>query len=107
MSVGSDDSSSSKLTSYYCLNCDTRHGLGSTDTPFICNAQYLSGEDSIDSTILRTNQRAARHQVYVANNTGNARRRGDEDHTPRSSRRASFEDSASNRDSDYTIADEE
>ncbi|KAK1680819.1 hypothetical protein QYE76_041667 [Lolium multiflorum] len=83
------------------------HELGSSDTPFICNAQYSSGEDNIDSTIQRTTRRTAHHQVYVANNTGNTRRRGDEDHTPRSSRRASFENSASNRDSDYTIADEE
>jgi hypothetical protein len=107
MSVESDDPTSSELTSYYCLNCDTRHGLGSSDTPFICNAQYSSGEDSIDSTVQGTTRRPAHHQVYVANNTGNTRRRGDEDHTPRSSRRASFENSASNRDSDYTIADEE
>ncbi|KAK1612083.1 hypothetical protein QYE76_035756 [Lolium multiflorum] len=71
------------------------------------NAQYSSGEDSIDSTIQGTTRRTAHHQVYVANNTGNTRRRGDEDHTPRSSRRASFKNSASNRDSDYTIADEE
>jgi hypothetical protein len=28
MSVGSDDSASCDLTSYYCLNCDIRHGLG-------------------------------------------------------------------------------
>ncbi|KAK1668475.1 hypothetical protein QYE76_056634 [Lolium multiflorum] len=40
MSVGSDDPASSEMTSFYCLHCDTRHGLGSSDTPFICNAQY-------------------------------------------------------------------
>ncbi|KAK1609540.1 hypothetical protein QYE76_033213 [Lolium multiflorum] len=107
MSVGSDDPTSSELTSYYCLNCDARHGLGSSDTPFICNAQYSSGEDSVDSIVQGTTRRTAHHQVYAANNTGNTRHRGDGDHTPRSSRRASFENSASNRDSDYTIADEE
>ncbi|KAK1632147.1 hypothetical protein QYE76_006462 [Lolium multiflorum] len=74
MSVGSDDPTSSELTSYYCLNCDTRHGLGSSDTPFICNAQYSSGEDSIDSIVQGTTRRTAHHQVYVANNTGNTRR---------------------------------
>ncbi|KAK1610840.1 hypothetical protein QYE76_034513 [Lolium multiflorum] len=99
-----DDPTSSELTSYYCSNCDTRHGLGSSDTPFICNAP--SGED-ISTARPGNHPKTAHHQVYVANNTGNTRRRGDEEHTPRSSRRASFENSASNRDSDYTIADEE
>ncbi|KAK1686410.1 hypothetical protein QYE76_047258 [Lolium multiflorum] len=107
MSVGSDEPMSSELTSYYCSNCDARHGLGSSDTPFICNAQYSSGEDSVGSIARRATRRTAHHQVYVANNTGSTRRGGDGDRTPRSSRRASFEDSASNRDSDYTIADEE
>ncbi|KAK1669586.1 hypothetical protein QYE76_057745 [Lolium multiflorum] len=107
MSVGSDDPTSSELTSYYCSNCDARHGLGSSDTPFICNARYSSGEDSVGSIARRATRRTAHHQVYVANNTGNTRHGGDGDRTPRSSRRASFENSASNRDSDYTIADEE
>ncbi|KAK1662933.1 hypothetical protein QYE76_051092 [Lolium multiflorum] len=107
MSVGSDEPMSSELTSYYCSNCDARHGLGSSDTPFICNARYSSGEDSVGSIVPRTTRRTAHHQVYVANNTGNTRHGGDGDRTPRSSRRASFENSASNRDSDYTIADEE
>ncbi|KAK1665874.1 hypothetical protein QYE76_054033 [Lolium multiflorum] len=107
MSVGSDEPMSSELTSYYCSNCDARHGLGSSDTPFICNARYSSGEDSVGSIVPRTTRRTAHHQVYVANNTGNTRHGGDGDRTPRSSRRVSFENSASNRDSDYTIADEE
>ncbi|KAK1603321.1 hypothetical protein QYE76_016673 [Lolium multiflorum] len=67
MSVGSDDPASSELTSYYCMNCDTRHGLGSSDTPFICNAHYSSGDDSIDSIARGDTRRAAPHQVYVAN----------------------------------------
>ncbi|KAK1649711.1 hypothetical protein QYE76_067516 [Lolium multiflorum] len=107
MSVGSDEPTSSELTSYYCSNCDARHGLGTSDTPFICNARYSSGEDSVGSIARRATRRTAHHQVYVANNTGNTRHGGDGDRTPRSSRRASFENSASNRDSDYTIADEE
>ncbi|KAK1695364.1 hypothetical protein QYE76_012061 [Lolium multiflorum] len=107
MSVGSDEPTSSELTSYYCSNCDARHGLGSSDTPFICNARYSSGEDSVGSIARRATRRTAHHQVYVANNTGNTRHGGDGDRTPRSSRRASFENSASNRDSDYTITDEE
>ncbi|KAK1628815.1 hypothetical protein QYE76_003130 [Lolium multiflorum] len=100
MSVGSDDPASSELTSYYCMNCDTRHGLGSSDTPFICNAYYSSGEDIIGSITRGDTRRVAPLQVYVAN-------RGDEDRTPRSSRRASFENSASNNNSDHTIAEEE
>ncbi|KAK1695964.1 hypothetical protein QYE76_012661 [Lolium multiflorum] len=100
MSVGSDNPATSELTSYYCMNCDTRHGLGSSDTPFICNAYYSSGEDSIDSITQGDTRRVAPLQVYVAN-------RGDEDRTPRSSRRASFENSASNNNSDHTIAEEE
>ncbi|KAK1679249.1 hypothetical protein QYE76_040097 [Lolium multiflorum] len=101
MSVGSDNPASSELTSYYCLNCDTRHGLGSSDTPFICNAQYSSGEDSVDIVVRGVTRGAAPHQVYVAN-------RGDGDRTPRSSRRASFENSASNNNNgDHTIAEEE
>ncbi|KAK1629247.1 hypothetical protein QYE76_003562 [Lolium multiflorum] len=107
MSVGSDEPTSSELTSYYCSNCDARHGLGSSDTPFICNARYSSGEDSVGSIARKATRRTAHHQVYVANNTGNTRHGGSGDRTPRSSRRASFENSASNRDSDYTIADEE
>ncbi|KAK1663306.1 hypothetical protein QYE76_051465 [Lolium multiflorum] len=100
MSVGSDDPVPSEMTSYYCINCDTRHGLGSSDTPFICNAYYSSGEDSIGSVVRGDTRRVAPLQVYVAN-------RGDGERTPRSSRRASFGDSASNDNSDHTITEEE
>jgi hypothetical protein len=86
MSVGSDNPAPSEMTSYYCLNYDTRHGLGSSDTPFICSAQYSSGEDSVDSVAKEVTWRAARHQVYAANNIGNARNGGGGDHNPRSSR---------------------
>ncbi|KAK1666086.1 hypothetical protein QYE76_054245 [Lolium multiflorum] len=107
MSVGSDEPTSSELTSYYCSNCDARHGLGSSDTPFICNARYSSGEDSVGSIARRATRRTAHHQVYVANNTGNTRHGGDGDRTPRSSRRASFENSASNRGTATIPSDEE
>ena len=69
MSVGSDNPASTEMTSYYCLNCDTRHGLGSSVTPFICGAQYSSGEDSVDNVVKEVTWRTARHQVYAANNT--------------------------------------
>lgn len=72
MTIGSDDSMLSDITSYYCLNCDTRHGLGSSDTPFVCSARYSSGEESIDNAVRMTTWRMARHQVYVTLNTANA-----------------------------------
>jgi hypothetical protein len=49
MSVGSDDSESSDLTSYYCLDCDTRHELGSDASPFVCGIKYSSDKESIAS----------------------------------------------------------
>ncbi|KAK1611749.1 hypothetical protein QYE76_035422 [Lolium multiflorum] len=70
-------------------------------------SQYSSGEDNVDSIAKKATWKAARHQVYAANNAGNTRNRGDGDHTPLSSRRISFENSASNNNSDYTIAEEE
>ncbi|KAK1680232.1 hypothetical protein QYE76_041080 [Lolium multiflorum] len=65
MMVGSDEPTSSELTSYYCSNCDARHGLGSSNTPFICNAQYSSGEDS----------RQHRPESHPKNNTPSGLRR--------------------------------
>ncbi|KAK1649988.1 hypothetical protein QYE76_067793 [Lolium multiflorum] len=65
MSVGSDDSASSDLTSYYCLNCDTRHGLGSDDMPFFCSAKYSSDEESVDSIARAATWSMAHHQIYA------------------------------------------
>ncbi|KAK1698062.1 hypothetical protein QYE76_014759 [Lolium multiflorum] len=110
MSTGSDDSTTSDMTSYYCLNCDTRHGLGSSDTPFIYSARYSSGEESIDIAVRKTTWKTARHQVYATLNAGNAGNGGEEgDRTPappRTGRRCNFENSANNN-SDYTIVEEE
>ena len=47
LSVGSDDSASSDLTSYYCLDCDVRHELGSDAEPFICDSNYFTANDDI------------------------------------------------------------
>ena len=47
LSVGSDDSGSSDLTSYYCLDCDVRHDLGSDATPFVCDSNYFSNDDNV------------------------------------------------------------
>jgi hypothetical protein len=44
MSIGSDDSESSDLTSFYCTGCDTRHELGSDAPPFVCGVKYSSDE---------------------------------------------------------------
>jgi hypothetical protein len=81
--------------------------LGSSDTPFICSARYSSEEDSVGSIIKEPNWKAAHHQVYATNNTGNTGNGGGGDHTPRSSRRYNGENSASNNNNDYTIAEEE
>jgi hypothetical protein len=48
MFVESDDSKSSGLTSYNCIDCDTRHELGSDAAPFVCSVKYSSDEESID-----------------------------------------------------------
>jgi hypothetical protein len=48
MSVGSDGSGSSDLTSYYCLDCDTRHELGSDASAFVCGIKYSSNGESTD-----------------------------------------------------------
>jgi hypothetical protein len=49
MSIGSDDSVSSDLTSYYCFDCDTRHEFGSDASPFVCGIKYSSDKESIAS----------------------------------------------------------
>jgi hypothetical protein len=71
MSVGSDDSASFDLTAYYCLNCDTKHGLGLDDTPFVCNARYSSDEESIDNIARAATWRVMHHQIYTILNPVN------------------------------------
>ncbi|KAK1650409.1 hypothetical protein QYE76_068214 [Lolium multiflorum] len=105
MSVGFDDSMSSDMTSYYCLNCDTKHGLGSDDTLFVCSANYSSGEESIDSVVMMATWRVAHHQIYAILNSAHGGEEGER--TSHASRRHNPENSASNDDSDYTIAEEE
>ena len=97
------------MTSYYCSNCDTRHGLGSDDTPFVCSARYSSGEESIDNAARTATWRMTHHQIYAILNAVNTGNGGGEEgeRTPRASRRRNSENSASNDDSDYTIAEEE
>jgi hypothetical protein len=106
MLVGSDDSMSSDMTSYYRLNCDTRHGLGSDDTPFVYSANYSSGEESIDSVSRTATWRVAHHQIYAILNAADGGG-AEGERTPHVSRRHNTENSASNNDSDYTIAEEE
>jgi hypothetical protein len=66
MSVGSDDSGSSDLTSYYCIGCDTWDELGPDAPPFVCGVKYSSDEESIgnDNDIIRLPAaRVARYQI--------------------------------------------
>jgi hypothetical protein len=68
MSIGSDDSESSDLTSYYSMGCDTRHELGSDAPPFVCDVKYSSDEESINNhgdIIPLSVARLARYQVCV------------------------------------------
>jgi hypothetical protein len=108
MSVGSDDSAWSDLTSYYCLNCDTRHGLGLDDTSFVCSAKYSSGEESIDNIARVTTWRVAHHQIYAILNPITGEGPSDGEHTPRVNPggHRNIETSASNDDSTYTITEE-
>jgi hypothetical protein len=69
MSVGSDDSGSSDLTSCYCLDCDTTHDLGSDALPFVCGTKYSSDEeiiskDNIDIGHVPASQ-LARYHVFA------------------------------------------
>jgi hypothetical protein len=109
MFVGSDDSASSDLMSYYCLNCDTRHGLGSADTSFVCSAKYSSDEESIDSITRTATWRVAHHQIYAILNSVNGEGPSEGEHTPHVNRggRRNVENSASNDDGAYTITEEE
>ena len=68
LSVGSDDSASSDLTSYYCLDCDVRHDLGSDADPFIYDSNYFATNDDIRGMhdIVRAPAATlARYQIYV------------------------------------------
>ncbi|KAK1631461.1 hypothetical protein QYE76_005776 [Lolium multiflorum] len=85
MSVGSDDSMSSDLTLYYCLNCDTRHGLGSDDTTFVCSANYSSDEESIDNFTGTATWKVAHHQICAILNLVD---RDEGERTPRAIRSA-------------------
>jgi hypothetical protein len=109
MSVGSDDSGSSDLTSYYFLNCDTGHGQGSKDTPFVCSAGCSSDEESIGSIARAATWEAARHLVYDIINhvTGDETSEGERIPRVNRGRRRNVETSASNDDSAYTITREE
>ena len=68
LSVGSDDSASSDLTSYYCLDCDVRHELGTDAEPFICDSNYFTANDDIHGMhdIVRAPAAMlARYQIYA------------------------------------------
>jgi hypothetical protein len=68
MSVRSYDSESSDLTSYYCIDYDTRHELRSDAPPFACVVEYSSNKESIGKLgdiIPLSTTRLAQYQVYV------------------------------------------
>jgi hypothetical protein len=80
------------------------HGLGLDDTPFVCSANYSSGEESIDNIVRTATWRVAHHQIYAILNSIT----GDEgERTPRANRSRNVENSSSNDNSDYTITEEE
>jgi hypothetical protein len=86
MYVGSDDSELSDLTSYYCLDYDTRHELDSDAPPFVCGIKYSSDEKSIgkhNDTIPLTVERLAHHQVRVMINPETGAEISTGEHTPR------------------------
>ncbi|KAK1613855.1 hypothetical protein QYE76_019372 [Lolium multiflorum] len=109
MTVGSDDSRSSDLMSYYCLNCDTRLDLGSDASPFICSAKYSSDKGSIDNVIPIAATRAAHHQICVIINPQTGVEISEGECTPCANRerRRDAEASGSNVDSTHTITREE
>jgi hypothetical protein len=68
LSIEYDDSESSDLMSYYCLDCDTRNELGFDTPPFVCGTVYSSDEESIskrNDNILLSAARPAQRQVFV------------------------------------------
>jgi hypothetical protein len=109
MSVGSDDSGSSDLTSYYCLNCDTRNRLGSDASPFACSTKYSSDEESIGNVTPIAATQAAHHQICVIINpqTGDVISGGER--TPHINRegRRDGKTSGSNINSTFTVSQEE
>jgi hypothetical protein len=109
MSVGSDDSGSSDLTSYYYLNYDTRHGLGSDDTPFVYSAKYSFDKQSIDNITVEAASKAAHHHVYSIINPHRGVEISEGERTPCVNRdgRRNAEACGSNDDSAYTITGEE
>ena len=59
LSDGSSDLTSSDLTSYYCIDCDTRHDLGSDATPYVCDSNRNFG--NVDANHDYPITRAIRH----------------------------------------------
>jgi hypothetical protein len=67
MSVGSDNFGSSDLTSYYCLNCDSRHELELDASPFVCDIKYSSDEELGNIVPLNTMQAAHQQTCVIIN----------------------------------------
>jgi hypothetical protein len=78
--------------------------LGLDDTPFVCSANYSSGEESIDNIVRTATWKLAHHQIYAILNSINEY---EGERIPRANMRRNIEKSSSNNNSDYTITEEE
>jgi hypothetical protein len=109
MSAGSDDSGSSDLKSYYYLNCDTRHKLGSDASPFVCSAKYSSDVETIGNIASIAAAGAAHRQICVIINpqTGVEISEGERTARANRERRRDAEASGSNADNTHTVTREE
>ena len=65
LSVGSDDSGSSDLTSYYCIDYDTRYDLGPGATPYVCEPNRPSNNNDIGDIHTITRVPAAEMARYL------------------------------------------
>jgi hypothetical protein len=112
MSIRSDDSESLDLTSYYCIDYDTRHELGSDAPPFVCGIKYSSNEESIGrhgDIIPLTVARMARYQVRVTFDPDTGAEIPAGGNTPRtnSERQRDAEASGNTTDNTFSISREE
>jgi hypothetical protein len=108
MSVGSDNFGSSDLTSYYCLNCDSRHELELDASPFVCDIKYSSDEELGNIVPLNTMQ-AAHQQTCVIINAPTGAEIPAGERTPHANdeRRQDDKASGSNAKSTFSVSQEE
>jgi hypothetical protein len=71
------------MTSYYFLDCDTIHELGSDASPFVCDVKYSSDEENTDNVVPLATMQAAHHQIYIIINPQMGAEISTGEHTPR------------------------